>query len=55
MIFWVLAALLAAFTTAFVVGPLWGQNRRLALLLIIVIPLLALGIYFFIGNPGLAG
>ena len=54
MIFWVLAGLLAGSAAAFIGAPLGAGNRRLELMLTVLIPLFALGLYFLIGNPDLA-
>ncbi len=53
MVFWIGAAVLAAGTTGFVVTPLRHNAPRLAFGLTILVPLLALAVYFLIGNPQL--
>ena len=50
MSFIVIAAILTAILSAMVTAPLYRQNRRLAYLLTLLIPLLALIGYFLWGH-----
>ena len=54
MTFWLLAGIMAAAAVVIVTGPLRKDHRRLAMLLTFLIPLAALALYFFGGNPELA-
>jgi hypothetical protein len=54
MTFWLLGGMLAAAAAGIVIGPLRKEHKRLAMLLTFLIPLLALALYFFGGNPELA-
>lgn len=56
MTFWIVAALMAATATAFFVTPLFLAEKKeghriLGAVLCLMIPFLALAIYFFCGNP----
>jgi hypothetical protein len=54
MMFWILSGLLTALVTGLIVAPLRKQNRILCILLTILIPSCALGLYLLGGNPELA-
>jgi hypothetical protein len=52
MSFWLIAAGLTALLATFVLGPLQrSDSRRLSWLLLILLPILALGLYLYLGNP----
>ena len=53
MIFWLIAGILSALATGALTTPLYKKHRWLALLLVILIPLAALGLYLLTGNPDL--
>ena len=55
MSFWLLAALLTAAVATYVLGPLQRPASRLGWLLLILLPLLALGLYLYLGNPAFTG
>ena len=49
--FVLLAALLALLAVAFAISALWQNSRRLALALVIGLPLAAAGLYYLKGTP----
>ena len=53
MMFWFIAALLAAAVTAILLTPLIRPHKKLAFCLLAGIPLAALGLYLLLGNPNL--
>ena len=54
MSFWILCGVLTAIATSLIAAPLRRENRILCLLLIILIPVCALGLYLVSGNAELA-
>lgn len=57
MSFWISAALLCAALTFVIIRPLAKEvtTRRLAVMMMIVLPLLALGLYLYLGNAAFTG
>lgn len=55
MIFWIIAGALTALVTGILTAPLHARHPRLSWILIVLIPLGALGLYLLLGNPRLAG
>jgi len=56
MLFGIIAVLMAAVALAFVLPTLWSRRApRLALVLAIALPLVTLGLYAILGDPGAAG
>ena len=54
MSFWIIAGAMAALTGGLSAAPLHYRHPKLAVAIVILVPLASLGLYLLIGNPGLA-